>query len=644
MAAGPLRINLLGSFLLAEQEVPLASWYTPRLQELLAYLILHRDAPRPRRQVAFALWPDSEEAQALTNLRNLAYKLRHTLPHANQFLSIAGPTLWWCLDTPVILDVAEFERSIATANLALQRGDSAAARAALEGAVALYHGDLLPDCYDEWILPERERLHQLFTATLEQLVALLEGQHEYLAAIRYARRWLQAEPLHEVVYLRLMQLYALTGDRAAALHTYQTCVSTLRRELATEPGQALQDSYARLSKLATRADTAEVQVSVSRLVGRQAEWRRLLACWQCAVAGPPRCVMLSGEAGVGKTRLAEELLHWAGQHGFTTAAATCYAAEGELIYSPIVTWLRTPAIQQSLLTLDPIWLAEVARLIPELRIARPELPQPHPQAESLQRPRLFEALARAVLAAPQPSLLVIDDLQWCDRTTLEWLRYMLHAEARARPLLLGTFRAEEVDPAHPLLELLGALRVTGQLTEIVLERLDAGATAALGAQLAGQALCPEQADALYAETEGNPLFVVETMRALLGERQARACGEPPGVYPNGVVALPPRIYAVIAARLLKLSPIASELVGLAATIGRSFSFDLLRRAGAFDDDALVRGLDELWQRWIIHEQGEQRYNFSHNKLREVAYARLSETRRQRWQLRIAAALEARMGD
>jgi DNA-binding SARP family transcriptional activator len=639
-----LRINLLGGFLLAEQAGLITTLHKPRLQELLAYLILHRDAPQPRRQVAFALWPDSEETQALTNLRNLAYKLRHALPRADQLLCIEGPTLRWRPEASVILDVAEFEQGIARAEQALRQGDRIAARTALEAAVALYHGDLLPDCYDEWILPERERLRQLFTAALEQLVVLLEEQYAYPAAIRYAQRWLQAEPLHEVVYLQLMRLYALTGDRAAALYTYQTCVTTLRRELATDPGQALHDAYARLVKLEAGSDPAGERAFATTLVGRQPEWRRLLACWHNAVAGHPHCVMLSGEAGIGKTRLAEELLHWAGQQGFTTAFATCYAAEGELIYSPIVNWLRTPAIRQSLSALDPVWLVEVARLVPDVRIARTELPLPDPQAEAVQRPRLFEALVRAVMAAAQPLLLIIDDLQRCDRTTLEWLRYLLHAEPRARLLLLGAFRREDVDATHPLMDLLAALREKDQITEIALDRLDMDATAALAAQLAGHTICPEQASALYHETEGNPLFVVEMMRAKPRGQHARAYGEPLSMHPVGAVALPPRIYAVIAARLAKLSPPAAELVGLAATIGRSFSFDLLRRAGAFDDDALVRGLDELWHHWIIREQGEQRYDFSHAKLREVAYARLSEAWRHRWHVRIAEALDGLIGN
>lgn len=249
MDLAPLRIHLLGSFLVAEQDVPVTTLYKPRLQELLAFLILHRSAPQPRRQIAFALWPDSTETQALTNLRNLTHKLRQALPHASQCLCIERSTLHWRPNVPVIVDVAEFEQGIARAERALHRGDRATARIALESALEWYGGDLLVDCYDEWILTERERLHQLFASALEQVVKLLEEQHDYLAAIRCAQRWLLAEPLHEGAYLRLMQLYALIGDRAAALHTYNICVATLRRELATDPNQVLQEVYAGLLRL-----------------------------------------------------------------------------------------------------------------------------------------------------------------------------------------------------------------------------------------------------------------------------------------------------------------------------------------------------------------------------------------------------------
>src|SRR5262249_26042215 len=147
-----------------------------------------------------------------------------------------------------------------------------------------------------------------------------------------------------------------------------------------------------------------------------------------------------------KTRLAEEMLAWAGRQGMTTASAHCYTAEGRLAYAPVTAWLRADAVQNSLASLDPIWLTELARLVPEVLTKRPRLPRPMPMTEGWQRQHFFEALARSVLNAHQPLLLLLDDLQWCDPETLEWLHYLLRFDPKARLLLIGTVRSEEALP------------------------------------------------------------------------------------------------------------------------------------------------------------------------------------------------------
>jgi predicted ATPase len=135
-------------------------------------------------------------------------------------------------------------------------------------------------------------------------------------------------------------------------------------------------------------------------------------------------VLLEGEPGIGKTRLAEELLAWAGRQGIAAASARCYASEGALAYAPLTAWLRAGALQNALSSLDRPWLSEVARLLPEIAIQNPELPPPGPLTESWQRQRMFEALAQAFRASRQ-LVLLLDDAQWCDQETLEWLPYLL---------------------------------------------------------------------------------------------------------------------------------------------------------------------------------------------------------------------------
>lgn len=625
-----LHIRLLGDFYLAYKGRPVTTLNTPRLQSLLAYLVLHCHAPQSRHHLAFLLWPDTTESQAHTNLRNLLHRLRRALPDAERFLHIDGQTIQWQPDGPFTLDVANFEGAAAQTS----------SSAVLQEAVTLYHGDLFPGCYDEWLLTKREQLRQAFTEILERLVQALEAERDYQTAIHYAQRLLQHDPLHEATYRRLMRIYALNGDRAAALQTYHICATLLQQELAVEPGPATREVYERLLKQESLSVTSTPPpaplAARSPLVGREQEWERLRQIWRLMIQGQAHLILISGEAGIGKTRLAEELGEWAKRQGIPTASARCYAAARGLAYAPVVAWLQTGMLRTALSSLADLWLVEIARLLPELLVERPDLPQPGPLTEGWQRRRLFEALARATLACTnksQPLLLHLDDLQWVDPETLEWLHYLFHFDPQAPLLVVGTIRSEEIEAGHPVESLLVSLRRDRQLTEIELGPLDAVKTVTLATSMARRELNPTLAAQLYEETEGNPLFVVETMRLGMLEQQHTSFKSSP------LTTLSPTIQAVITARLSHLSASARQLAGLAATIGRSFTFEILAQAGSDDEDTLIRGLDELWQRRIVREQGRHAYDFSHDIIREVAYVELSAARRRLLHRRVAGALE-----
>ncbi len=174
-----LSVSLLGDFCIRNDEAPVTDVDTSRLQSLLAYLMLHRDAPQSRAHLAFLFWPDTSEAQARTNLRNLLHHLRHALPDADSYLEAGVQTLQWHSDAPFTLDAADFDSALAHSEQAQQMGDFAAVREALERAVDLYKGDLLPSCYDDWIIPYREGLRQAYLSASEQLVWMLEEQRDY---------------------------------------------------------------------------------------------------------------------------------------------------------------------------------------------------------------------------------------------------------------------------------------------------------------------------------------------------------------------------------------------------------------------------------------------------------------------------------
>ncbi len=645
----PLTMHLLGDFSLLSGDTPVTTMHVARLQSLLAYLVLHRTAPQARSHLAFLMWPDSTEAQAHSNLRKVLSQLRQALPYATHFVSANRQILQWQPAPEVIftLDIEDFERALARASQAEQVQDMAGVRQALEQATRLYRGDLLPSCYDEWILPERDRLHQAFLQTSERLIDLLEQERDYAAAIQVAQHLLRHDSLHEATYRQLMRLCALRGDRAAALRVYHTCASRLERELGITPSEATHQAYELLLQkdASPQAVTSSLATQgTAPVIGRHVPWQHLQAAWHKAADGHPHLVLLSGEAGIGKTRLAEELEAWVSRQGMTTASARCYAAEGRLPYAPVTTWLRTEALHAGLLTLDPIFLTEIARLLPELQAKLPDVPRPTEPQEGWQRQHFFEALARALLSAHQPLLLLLDDLHWCDTETLEWLHYLFRFAPHARLLLLGTVRAEEVLPGHAIVASLRTWQSSGLVTELALEPLSSSETLYLAEQVAGHPLDEAVITTLHHETEGNPLFVIELVRAGTLEQQRQepheqpSAGTPLPLLSQPASTLPPTVHTVLAARLAQLSQEARELASLAAVIGREFSFTMLSRASEEPEEALVRGLDELWQRRIVREQGTEAYDFSHEKLRQKALASLSTAHRRLLHRRVAEAL------
>jgi DNA-binding SARP family transcriptional activator/predicted ATPase len=308
-----LDIHLLGEFSLVYQGQALPVFNADRPQALLAYLLLHRRAPQPRRHLAFVLWPDSTESQALNNLRNLLHTVRRALPDADSYLAVGNLTLQWCPDGSFNLDVAEFEQALSAA----QQTAGPDIRHWLEQAVTIYQGELLPASYDDWVVPLREALAQRYQAALLQLIELLEEAGDYPAAVAYGQQLVQHDPLNESNVIRLMRLYALNGDRGAIRRVYQNCVAMLAQELGVEPDLTTQDAYEQLlnQALVSTPPLAESSGRPSQLspaprplptpatpfIGRQVELHevgQLLADPHC------RLLTITGPGGMGKTRLA----------------------------------------------------------------------------------------------------------------------------------------------------------------------------------------------------------------------------------------------------------------------------------------------------------------------------------------------------
>jgi DNA-binding SARP family transcriptional activator len=342
-----LRIRLLGELDLRLDASPLPPLESARAESLLAYLLLQRAAPQPRKRLAFLLWPDSTEPQAHTNLRHVLHNLRRALPELDRFLEVTPRTLHWRPDGPFWLDVAAFQGALSRAD-----GEADGGVAALREAVELYRGDLLEGSQDEWLLPEREDFRRRFVQAMERLVALLGARGDHAEAIVHAERLLRHDPLHEPTYRALMALHDARGDRARALHVYHACAAVLERELGVEPSAPTRQVYEDLLRPGGpvpdgREDRPAGPLAGPPLVGRASQWAWLTGLWRAAERGTAQLVLVTGEPGVGKTRLVEELRSWCAHRGAVTASGrsaspattTCRSRSG----AAATPWPATPS-------------------------------------------------------------------------------------------------------------------------------------------------------------------------------------------------------------------------------------------------------------------------------------------------------------
>ena len=638
-----MRISLFGNLRISVEGRPVTAVNTNRLHSLIAYLIVHGDTSQPRERLAFLLWPASTESQARTNLRQLLHHLKRALPGECNVLVTDHSMVRWRQDIPCAIDVVDFQAAIAESAAARAAKDRVREIRSLTTAAQLYEDDLLPALYDDWLTPLRDDYRRRMSEVLQRLATLFEEGKEYAAAIPCAERLVALDALSESHHQLLIRLHAANQDRSSALRAYHQCMRVLRREMGVEPGPATLELFERILKAepaAARERTKESPAPggvkpvaqlqrVRTLVGRTVEWLLLVSAWQSAVEHGPRVAVISGEPGIGKTRLADELYQSCVQQGHAAARSRCYAGQGQAAYAPVAEWLRGDAVRAGWSNLRPPQLAELARLVPEIGEQFPDLEllrpgQSSPLAESWQRRHFYESLDAAFGKGRKPILLYIDDLQWCDPDSFEWLSTLLTSAAARGILVLGTVRAEETGRDHPYSRFLAGLRQSGIVLEIPLEPLDAQETAELACLESANPLESGSLGEIFRATRGNPLFVVESVRA--GLQSAR-------------------VHGVIAARLAQLTAPSYELAGLASVVGRPFSFELLEKATDWDEGSVSNALEELWRRRIIESRGTSEYDFTHDRLREVACAELSPVRQRYLHRRVARALaEVHGGD
>jgi DNA-binding SARP family transcriptional activator len=580
---------------------------------------LRRDAQH-RSRLAFELWPDSGESQARTNLRKLLHEFRQALPDVEQFVEIEKETVRWIPGGPSDIDVLRFRDALAAGDLDL--------------AARTYAGDLLPACYDDWVLEERARLR---TEALDALARLAQESADRVSpqdTIKFSQRIIDLEATDERAVRLQMDAHLALEDKAAALRCYHHYAAALERDLGLAPGDEVQDLYRELRIGAEGRDVLQdtdlAMVAESPFVGRESEWTKLAAAWDDAASGRAHLVLLEGEPGIGKSRLAMELGNSIGAEGHLVASARAYEAAGRIPWGPVVELLRSEALRGQVDRLDDSWKTELARLLPELGDTAPGH-RAGSSTDSVERHRLFDAVLQALVGGDRPRLLIIDDLQWCDNETIELVGLLVRSRRSAPALVIGTVRDEELPDGHPLIGLIDALNRESAVTALPLACFDRAATESLAGRLKPtEKLDPELVARLWEETAGNPLFVIEAVRAgILAD--------------SSEVALTPTIRSVLRARLAQLTDSARRLVELAAVVGQRFSIRLLSSASRIAEPDLVEDVDQLWRRRIIRDHG-QVYDFSHDKLRAVALEMISPARRRQLHRAVADAIAREHGE
>lgn len=625
-----LHIRLLGTFLVTNHNQPVVGLTRSQLKTLLAYLVLRRSTPPMRDELIWLLWHEKADSQSRSNLRNLLHYLKQVLPAVEDQLASSGDPVAWKSAALVCFDVADFEAAL---QQAAQCTDSTQQQAALRQAVELYTGDLWPECREEWIIPERERLRNLYIGVLEQLCDLLEGQRDYAGALQIAQRLLQYTPLREESYRRVMQLYACLADRAGVERTFQECETQLATKLNVAPSAPTRELYERL----TQPTELVPPLHACPFVERQKEWMHFQKAWEGALSGKPHCLLLTGTAGIGKTRLLTEMVAFVERHGQVALVAQCHPFTLEVAYAPLLDWLRTPIMQRRIAALSPTRRAELAYLLPadypEQAAWSTTRSTVAPTLESWQRQRLYETLTQLFLAQHKPLLLVIDNVQWCDQGAIDWLHYLLSTAPTANLLVVGALSSLELRSHYPVAHLWPRLQQSQLVTEIRLPPLTAAGVTNLGSALAGAPLTTTISEQLYDATEGNPLYVVDALRAV----RAGACLLSQVESFDELLLQSPLVQATLQLYFTSLSALACDVLGLAAMIGHTFSFELLALAALTNRATLWLAVDELLQRYVVRDFGENMYTFTHHLLQRAAYAALTSAKRHLWHERVMQA-------
>ncbi len=631
---------------------------TRKALALLAYLALA--GSQSRESLAVLFWPENDQASARGALR----RTLSTLHKATQgiLLDTGRERVQIRSGAPLWIDVMAFRQLLSVAANPTSAVESSHQQQTLQQAVDLYAGDFLQGftlrdspAFDDWQYFQTDSLRRELACALEKLALGYSQQKEDEAAILAVRRWLALDELQEDAHRLLMKLFSWTGQRGAALRQYRECVRILEQELGVPPLPETTRLYQAIleNQLPARpvgemppAPDAPAIPNVPEsypLTGREAELAQLLNIFWTG-AGQGALVLIDGEPGIGKTRLAEEILRIAQQAGAPTLTARCYQGETQLAYGPLLEGL--PAIlgqPGSLEALDKIpaqWLSEATRLVPMLGELRPDLPQPQPADRPGAQSRFFEGIRQYLIgllggarSGRPPGIFFLDDLHWADGATLDLLIYIVRRLRGQALMVLATRRNPSGASDTRISNLMAETGRSGYGYTISLSRLSPEAVYQLSRKL------PEppsevMRQQLYRETEGLPFLVTAYLDALQkGSLPQTGTGW----------EMPASVRNVLRNRLPAPDEPSWQLLTTASVIGRAFDFETLRQASGRSELETVGGLETLLALGLVQEDGSERpgeiqYRFTHEKLLNLVIEEISLARLRLLHHRVAEAL------
>lgn len=642
-----LTICLLGPPSVTWKGVPLS--IPRRTVRAILFRLAYANSPVTRDHLHLLFWPDMPDAAARRNLSHHLTHLRLSLPEPE--LLVKDRDKVWLQSEHFWCDAASLRNATALHQQNMPR---------LRQLAAFYKGPFLEGFslpgsfeFDLWSTSERAALERIYLEILSVLVDGCISTGDITRAITFIQKYLEIDELSEEFHQRLIKLYAASGERSAALQQYERCSSILSRELGIRPlpetnsiYRAVLNSDIRYHKFRTPIRKVKLPGLETRLVGRTQEMRQLDTAFSQAQSGQGLIVLISGEAGIGKTRLMNDFAHQK-QNNALVLSVTAHPGQQVIPYRPIVDAIRilidrekeqrscssSPTIFNNI---EQDWLAEVSRLLPEIRKTFSDLPVPFPVEPASAQARLFDALCQLFLELakkPPGIIFCLDDLQWTDQSTQAWLAYLHRQMSRSRSylLILGIYRSEE---AGAVAELQHNIARSGVHCEIKLEGLTTPAVLEMLKNWVGELPGIEMlADRLHVATGGTPFFLMEILRVLAEEDRLQS-----DLQNLTDLPLPESVREAIHTRLKKLSPKARQVLEAGAVLGQPSSIELLRRTSGRSQTEVVDGIDELISRQLLVEKNEV-YAFFHDLIRRTVYENLSLARRQLLHQRAGEAYE-----